>query len=173
MSTKRIAVNAVLVALYVVLSFISLNFGFLKLSFALLPIFLCALCFGAADAAIVALLASFICQMISYGFGPTTLMWMLPPVALGVLTGLYARAKGNALTGRQYAFIIVLGCLVVTTLNTAALLIDGLVYGYPVAFTFSVVALRYLSSIVMAIIYRVVAPRTVMLVRRSGLTEGR
>lgn len=173
MNAKRLTTNAVLIALYVVLSFVSLNFGFLKLSFALLPVFLSALCFGAADAVIVGALASFIQQMLTYGFTATTVLWMLPPIVLGALAGLYAQRRQFALSMKQSALIIAVGCLIVTTINTIVMLIDGWVYGYPVAFTFSVVSLRYVSSIAMAVIYTIVVPRVVKLIRRSGLTERR
>ena len=173
MNAKRLTTNAVLIALYVVLSFVSLNFGFLKLSFALLPVFLSALCFGAVDAVAVGAVASFIQQMLTYGFTATTVLWMLPPIVLGALVGLYARSKQFDMTIRQHAFIIAIGCLTVTTINTGVMLIDGWVYGYPVAFTFSVVSLRYVSSIAMAVIYTIVAPRVVALIRRSGLIERR
>lgn len=173
MNAKRMTTNAVLIALYVVLSFVSLNFGFLKLSFALLPVFLSALCFGAVDAIIVGALASFIQQMLTYGFTATTVLWMLPPIVLGALAGLYAQRRKFALSIKQNALIIAVGCLIVTTINTIVMLIDGWVYGYPVAFTFSVVSLRYVSSIAMAVIYTIVVPKTVALVRRSGLTERR
>ena len=173
MNAKRLTTNAVLIALYVVLSFVSLNFGFLKLSFALLPVFLSALCFGAVDAVAVGAVASFIQQMLTYGFTATTVLWMLPPIVLGALVGLYARSKQFDMTIRQHAFIIVIGCLTVTTINTGVMLIDGWVYGYPVAFTFSVVSLRYVSSIAMAVIYTIVVPRVVTLIRRSGLIERR
>ena len=173
MNAKRLTTNAVLIALYVVLSFVSLNFGFLKLSFALLPVFLSALCFGAVDAVAVGAVASFIQQMLTYGFTATTVLWMLPPIVLGALVGLYARSKQFDMTIRQNAFIIAIGCLTVTTINTVVMLIDGWVYGYPVAFTFSVVSLRYVSSIAMAVIYTIVVPRVVKLIRRSGLIERR
>lgn len=173
MNAKRLTTNAVLIALYVVLSFVSLNFGFLKLSFALLPVFLSALCFGAVDAVAVGAVASFIQQMLTYGFTATTVLWMLPPIVLGALVGLYARSKQFNMTIRQHAFIIAIGCLTVTTINTVVMLIDGWVYGYPVAFTFSVVSLRYVSSIAMAVIYTIVVPRVVTLIRRSGLIERR
>ena len=173
MNAKRLTTNAVLIALYVVLSFVSLNFGFLKLSFALLPVFLSALCFGAVDAVAVGAVASFIQQMLTYGFTATTVLWMLPPIVLGALVGLYARSKQFDMTIRQHAFIIAIGCLTVTTINTGVMLIDGWVYGYPVAFTFSVVSLRYVSSIAMAVIYTIVVPRVVTLIRRSGLIERR
>ena len=173
MNAKRLTTNAGLIALYVVLSFVSLNFGFLKLSFALLPVFLSALCFGAVDAVAVGAVASFIQQMLTYGFTATTVLWMLPPIVLGALVGLYARSKQFDMTIRQHAFIIAIGCLTVTTINTVVMLIDGWVYGYPVAFTFSVVSLRYVSSIAMAVIYTIVVPRVVTLIRRSGLIERR
>ena len=173
MNAKRLTTNAGLIALYVVLSFVSLNFGFLKLSFALLPVFLSALCFGAVDAVAVGAVASFIQQMLTYGFTATTVLWMLPPIVLGALVGLYARSKQFDMTIRQHAFIIAIGCLTVTTINTGVMLIDGWVYGYPVAFTFSVVSLRYVSSIAMAVIYTIVVPRVVTLIRRSGLIERR
>ena len=173
MNAKRLTTNAVLIALYVVLSFVSLNFGFLKLSFALLPVFLSALCFGAVDAVAVGAVASFIQQMLTYGFTATTVLWMLPPIVLGALVGLYARSKQFDMTTRQHASIIAIGCLTVTTINTVVMLIDGWVYGYPVAFTFSVVSLRYVSSIAMAVIYTIVVPRVVKLIRRSGLIERR
>lgn len=173
MNAKRLTTNAILIALYVVLSFVALNFGFLKLSFALLPIFISALYFGAADAVIVAAIASFAQQMLSYGFTATTLLWMLPPVAMGLLVGLYARARHFQLTKRQTALITLLGCLLVTTINSVVMVIDGRVYGYPVAFTFSVLALRYVSSLVMAAVYTLVVPRVLALLARSGMVGGK
>ena len=174
MNAKRMTTNAVLIALYVVLSFVSLNFfDLFKLSFALLPIFVSALCFGAADAMIVGALGRFVFEMYMYGFSVMTFVWMAAPVALGALAGWYAQKKGFALTLGQNALIIVLGCVLVTTLNSIGLYINGKVYGINTVLTLSTIALRYVSCIVMSVIYTIVVPRVVKLLRRSGVTGGR
>ncbi len=168
MTTRRLVTNAILIAIYVVLSFYSIRLGFLTLTFAALPVLVAGLLFGWADGLAVGAVGGLLNQLLTYGFGPTTLMWMLPSMARGVMVGLYAQRRGFTLSLKQTAGIVLASCLVVTTINTIAIHIDGLIYHYPTGLTAGVIALRFVSSAIMAAVYTLVAPKTVELLRRAN-----
>ena len=63
---------------------------------------------------------------------------------------------------------MLLSCPAVTLLNTAALYVDSLIYHYPVALTLGTIALRFVSSIVMAVIFTLITPKTIQLLRSAG-----
>ena len=90
-TAKRLAMNAVMVALYFVLSMMAVPVGGFKLTFEHLPIILCAVFFGPLDAVIVGALGEFINQMLTFGFTPTTILWMAPAMIRGLSMGLGAR----------------------------------------------------------------------------------
>ena len=88
--------------------------------------------------------------MLTYGFTVTTLMWILPNAVRGLLVGLYAKKHGLDLTMKQTAGIVLATSLLVTALNTVALYIDSQIFHYPISLTVGAIALRFLSSVVMA-----------------------
>lgn len=168
MNARRLVTNAVLIALYVVLSLFSASLGMLKLTFESFPVLVGALLYGWADGLLIGALGGFLNQLLTYGLSVTTLLWMLPNMARGLLVGLYAQKHGFAPSLRQTAGIVLASSLLVTTLNTAILWLDGLIFHYPTAFTLGVIGLRYLSSVVMAVAYMLVTPKTVQLLRAAG-----
>ena len=95
-------------------------------------------------------------------------MWMLPTLVRGLMVGLYATKHRFDLSRKQIGFIVLLSCLAVTLLNTAALYVDGLIYHYPVALTLGTIALRFVSSIVMAVIFTLITPKAIQLLRAAG-----
>lgn len=167
MTTRRLVTNAILVALYFVLSLYSIRLGFLTITFAAFPILVAGLLYGWADGLAVGALGGLLSQLASYGLGPTTLMWMAPSMVRGLMVGLYAKRRGFQLSMRQTTAIVLASCLVVTALNTVVIYIDGLIYHYPTGLTAGVIALRFVSSVVMSVVYTLIAPKTVALLRRA------
>ena len=160
MNTKRLVTVAVLIALYTVLSLFSANLGLIKLTFESFPVLVAGLLVGAVG--------GLLNQMLTYGFTVTTLMWILPNAVRGLLVGLYAKKHGLDLTMKQTAGIVLATSLLVTALNTVALYIDSQIFHYPISLTVGAIALRFLSSVVMAAIYTLVTPRTVALLHRAN-----
>ncbi|HIS02623.1 MAG TPA: folate family ECF transporter S component [Candidatus Pullichristensenella avicola] len=169
MNARRLTTNAVGIALFVLLSYISIDFFFLKLTFASFPIIVSSLLFGCVDGMAVGAIGEFIHQMLTYGLTPTTILWVLPAFARGLIIGLYAQKRGFDLNMKQTAVIVLVSSLVVTALNTAALYLDAAIVGYPAGLNFLRIVLRFVSSVVMAAVYTAVSPQAVRLIRRSGV----
>lgn len=168
MNTRRLVTDAVLIALYVVLNFYTIRLGWLNISLAAFPILVAALLYGWADGLIVGAMSGFISQLLTYGLSVTTVMWMLPTLVRGLMVGLYATKRGFDLNRKQIGFIVLVSCLVVTLLNTVALYADSLIYHYPVALTLGTIALRLVSSVVMAVVFTIITPKTIQLLRTAG-----
>lgn len=168
MNTRRLVTDAILIAIYVVLSLYSVNLGFLKLSFAAFPVLVAALRYGWVDGLIVGAMGTFLNQLLTYGLSVTTLMWMLPDMVRGALVGVYAQRRGFKLTLWQTGGAVLASCLVVTALNTLALYVDSLIFHYPTALTAGTIALRFVSSVVMAVIFTIVTPKTVQLLQTAS-----
>lgn len=130
MKTKRIAIDGILSALYVVLGYIAIDMGMAKISIEELPVILAGLLLGPIDGMIVGGLGTFICQIIKYGFSATTLLWMLPYIACGLVCGLFAKKYNYYNTSKQLWAIIIIAGLVTFALNTLAIYVDSKVYGY-------------------------------------------
>jgi len=179
MKPKQLALDAMLIAMFVALSFVSVDLGNLKITFDALPILIGALLFGPVDGLIIGLLGGFMYQLLSYGVTATTVLWLLPSAARGLLVGWYAKKKGYNLSRTQTAVIVVLSSLLVSTMNTGALYVDSKIYGYyAFGFVFGVAGIRYLLSILTAILYTVVLPPLLKIVgrladKRPVATEGK
>lgn len=166
-SAKRLAANAVLVALYVALSMLAVPIGGFKLTFEHLPIIICAVFFGPIDAVIVGALAELINQMLTFGFTPTTILWMAPAMFRGLSMGLCAklapnRLGRNALLGKKIpvAFLIccVISGLICSMINTFTLYVDSKMYGYySYALVFGVLWLRLGASAISSVLMSVVS----------------
>lgn len=168
MSTKRLATNAVCIALYFLLTRISLDIGVYKLSFAPLAIYVLAFLYGPADAVIVSAVGSFLQQALSqYGLGPTTIIWMIPVIVRGLVAGIYAKWKNYSMTVWQTGLIVLISSVITTTLNTAAIYFDALYFGYPSGLTVALMISRYVPSLIMAAVFTLITPPVVNLIKRS------
>lgn len=128
--TKKMATNAMLAALCAVLGFIAIDLWTMKITLESFPVNLGALLFGPVDGAVIALLGSFIYQLLKYGFSATTLLWILPGVISAVLLGGYAKKHNFKLSKKQMIVAVLLAELVTTVLNTGVIYIDSNMYGY-------------------------------------------
>ena len=157
--TRCLVIDAMLAALYFVLSLISIDLGSMKITLVGLPVIVCGLLYGPVDGFIVGILGSFFEQMLKFGFTATTVLWILPAGVRGLMMGLYAlKCRGN-FTRRGLTIMIVLSALAVTTVNTLVWYIDSRIYHY---YTFEIVfgnaLVRYATGIVTAIAFSIVTP---------------
>lgn len=126
MKTQTLVLNALLMAMHVVLSMFSVNLPFLKIGFSPLPVILGGLLFGNVIGGLVGLLGSFLYQMVSYGLMWTTVFWVIPVGVRGFLVGLYAKKKRFKLKGIEIFLLIVITSILVTILNTIGLYLSGI-----------------------------------------------
>ena len=164
--TKRLALDAMLAAMFVVLSLFSIRLPGMKITLDSLPILVGAALLGPLDGLAVGLIGSFLNQMITYGFTATTLLWILPAGLRGLLVGLYAKRHGFSITLRQTVFITVLSALLVTALNTLLLYVDSWVYSYSYAAALMTLAMRILAGILTAVLFSFLLPPILSALRR-------
>lgn len=180
---KRIALDAVMVALYIGLSFLSIPLGGLKITFEALPVIICAVAFGPVDAAIVGFLSEFLNQMLTYGFTPTTLLWVLPAVVRGLFIGLCVLAMKKhlkqdvftLLKSKRSVWLLVI-CAVsgvlVSCINTFTLYVDSKMYGYySYAMVFGVFWIRIISGIISSIAMGLLTSPVVLALQKAKLVR--
>ena len=175
--TRRLVLDAVLVALYFALSMIAVPIGGLKLTFEHLPVIICALLFGPVDAVLVGALAELINQMLTFGFTPTTILWMAPAMFRGLSMGLAAvyakKSLGlDALLEKKapVAFLVVcvISGLICSLLNTFTLYVDSKMFGYySYAMVFGVLWIRLAASAASSVLMSVVAKPVVTALRKA------
>ena len=160
MKPKRLVTNAMLIAMYVVLSLtVTINLGNMKLTLDSLPIIVGAALFGPVDGMIIGLMGSFTNQMLTYGFSATTLLWIIPAGLRGLLIGLYAKHCGFNMSFKQTQFITISSALVVTAVNTLIMYIDAKIYGYySFAYVFGAVVPRIIAGVLIAFVFGAILP---------------
>ncbi len=171
--TRQMAFDALLIAAHYVLSLFSISAGPMKFTLEGFPILLGALLFGPVDGAVIGFLGAFLAQILGpYGFMPTTLLWVLPHFARGLVAGLYARARGYQLGRGRMIFLMELCAVLTTVLNTLALLVDSRIGGYySYQMVFGSLIWRFLTGMVLALLYAAVLPALVSALRRQFGTK--
>lgn len=165
-TTRRLVTDAMLVAMYVVLSLLSINLGNMKITLDSLPIIVGAALFGPIDGLLIGLLGSFMNQLLTYGLTATTLLWIMPAGIRGLLIGWYAKKNGFSMTARQTVLIVCVSALLVTTLNTGVMYVDSKLYGYySYAYVFGAMAIRYLAGVLTAVALSAVTPLLLRVMR--------
>ena len=164
--TKRLALDAMLAAMFVVLSLFSIRLPGMKLTLDALPVLVAAARLGPVDGLAVGLIGSFLNQMITYGFTATTLLWIIPAGIRGLLVGLYAKRHGFSMTLRQTVFITISTALLVTALNTFFMYVDSWVYSYSYTAALATLALRVLAGIITAVLFSLLLPALLAALRR-------
>ena len=123
----RIAICAVLAALYFVLDLISIKAGPFKLSVSGLPIIIVAVIYGPIDGMIVGFVGAFLGQLLSYGFTPTTILWVLPAVLRGLIVGICFRKQNVKNHPIKLMAVVLISSIIVTTTNTFVMYIDSVI----------------------------------------------
>ena len=161
---KMICLAGVMAALYVCLDFLAVSvsapFGNnLKISISGLPVIIVAVFCGPWWGAATGFIGAFIGQMISYGMGPTTLLWVLPAMARGLSMGYLFRLFKHSTKPGILTIETCISSLIVTALNTVALLIDQWMYGYSSYYAIWIAGPgRIIAGILTAIIFSLMLP---------------
>ena len=168
MKPKRLVTNAMLIAMYVVLSLVAtINLWNMKFTLDSLPIIVGAALFGPVDGMLIGLLGSFTNQMLTYGFGPTTILWVIPAAVRGLLIGLYAKHHGFNMSFKQTQFVTISSALIVTALNTLMMYIDSKIYGYySFAYVFGGILPRIVAGVIIAFIFAAILPQILKQLKR-------
>lgn len=129
----RLTTDAMLIALFTVFSaYLSISTPIAQISFASIPIILCAFLFGPVDALAVATVGTFFEQLLTFGIAPTTILWMLPTMLQALFVGCAAWMCRYRPKKWQSLIIVVVAELLLTATNTACLYLDGFIMSYPV-----------------------------------------
>lgn len=164
--TRRLVMDAMLSAMYVALSFVSINLPNMKITLSSLPILVGAALFGPVDGIAVGLLGSFINQMLTYGFTVTTPLWIIPAGVRGLMVGAYAKRHGFDMSVKQTEFITIISALVVTALNTGVMYVDSKIFGYySWAYVFGAVIPRIIAGVITAVAFAAILPALVRVLR--------
>ena len=156
---RKMTVNSMMAAMCAVLGYVSLDMGNIKVTFESFPIMLGALLFGPASGALIAVVGDFIYQIIRYGFSATTLLWIVPYVASGLVIGWYAKKNSFELTRIKTLAIVLIGEIIITALNTGVMYIDAKIYGYySFAYIFGATAARIVLCIGKGAVFGIAMP---------------
>ncbi|MGI6608024.1 MAG: folate family ECF transporter S component [Erysipelotrichaceae bacterium] len=172
MTTRRLTTISMLIAIKVILSILTpvrlLNF---KFTFEAFPVLAAGLLFGRFEGFMVGFIGSFLYQILfsGYGFTATTILWILPHALSGFAVGCLAEKKKDNMNFKTISLIAVFSALLVTTLNTIALFIDAKIYGYYSSFlVFGSIPLKVFTGIILAVIYAILLPKTIELIKKSA-----
>ena len=161
-TTRRLAVDAMLAAMFVCLSLVSISLPNMKITLDSLPVLVAAFLLGPLDALAVGLIGSFFNQLLTYGLTPTTVLWILPAGLRGLLVGLYVKRHSFELTQKQTVFIVVLSALAVTALNTLIMAVDSVIYGYySAAYVFGALIFRIIAGVLTAVVFSLILPQLI------------
>lgn len=160
---KRLVLDGVLIALYVVLGYLRIQIGnSFRISIAPFAVILAALLFGGVDGLIVGFLGEFLTQILGpYGLTQTTLLWCIGETVrggtLGLCSWLFLKKwlqSSNRLTVKQTVLLLTACSLtgVLASLGqTLALYVDSTLLGYySYTMVFGVMLWRILIYIVVS-----------------------
>ena len=180
-TVRRLALDAMLVAIYIVLGFLKIPIGnLLRINLASFSVVVCAIVFSPVDGLVVGFLGEFLSQVLGpYGLTPTTLLWVLPEAARGLLLGCMMLGFDKKHTPGQLlkskALLWYLACCIVTglvasALNTFALYVDSKMFGYYSYYmVFGVLAVRLGLAVVMSGMFGYVALHIAADLRRNKI----
>ena len=178
---RRIALNAVLIALYVLLGFLKIPIGnILRINLASFAVVVCAVTFSPVDGLIVGFLGEFLSQILGpYGLTPTTALWSLPEAARGLLLGLAMVFIAKKYTPDQllkskaliwYLAVCIVTGLIASGLNTFALYVDSKMFGYySYEMVFGILLVRLSLAFVMSGAFGYIALHIVSALRRNKI----
>ena len=159
-TARRLVVIAMLTAVHLVLTLtLTVNLGWMRITFNGLPIILAGLLYGPVGGMVTGILGRFLSDLLTYGITVTTPLWVLPAAVRGLIVGYVAKRMNYSLTKGQMTILIVMSSLIVTTLNTGAIYLDSVIYGYyTYAYVFGAIGTRYVSGIATAIVLALITP---------------
>lgn len=166
-TAKRLCFDALLIAIYFALSFLTLETPVWKISVSGLSIMIGAILFGPLDGFLIGLLGAFLEQLVGYGLTVTTIIWIMPAAIRGLVTGLYAKSKGYELTKLQIVFICIVSGVLLTIVNTLALYLDSKIIGYHYTIVLFTLVGRIFTGMTSSILYAVLLPMLLKLIKKN------
>ena len=181
-STKRLVLKAVLIARYVVLSFIKVPLcNLFRISLASFAVVISAIAFSPVDGLVVGFMGEFLAQVLGpYGLTPTTLLWSLPEGVRGLLLGLVivllAKKKITVVNLQKskafwvYLVACALTGIIASLFNTFALYVDSKMFGYySYHMVFGVLIARLGIATVLSTMFGYIALPVVSALRRNKI----
>ena len=170
MTNRRLSTLAILIAINVVLSIITpIKLANFKFTFEAFPILISGILMGPIDGLLVGLLGSGIYQILFSGYGLmiTTPLWILPHAISGLIVGLYSKRHNLRLNSTQILFISIFSAMVVTLLNTLAIYVDSIVFGYySFAYVFGSVLFKIVAGILLSFMYTLIIPKLINRIKK-------
>lgn len=167
---RMMAVDAVLVAIYVVLNSISIRTPSIKFTLDAFPIIVGAVMFGPLHGGLIGFVGSAIYQLFisGYGISPTTLLWIIPVVARGLIIGFYSKAKAYQPGKIGLIIITIISGVVVTCLNTVALYTDSIIFHYySYELVFGLLVPKFIIGLILSVLFALVVPPLVKQIRKN------
>ena len=183
-TVKRLILDAMLIAIYVVLRYFNIPMGnFFRFTLAPFPVILCALLFGPVDALVVGFIGEFISQVTGpYGLVPTTLLWCVGETVrggtLGLLTWLFLRKglrSARNLNAKQTVLLLIFCSLtgvLAAFCQTLALYVDSKLYGYyTYLMVFGVLIWRVLVYVVLSLCMGTISLPVITALQKAKLVK--
>lgn len=168
------AVISIMAAMYFLLSLFSIKAGNIRITLtSIVTVTMAYLC-GPVMAAVSVFLGEFLSQLLNYGIGITTILWLIPPVIRAVLVGnlywLFRKVDENGvqeLNFGRFLTINSLSSIIVTVANTGIMALDAVILGYYTkAYVFAAFFVRLGLGVLTAVIVSFVAYPLIISVRR-------
>lgn len=174
MKTKRLVADAMLIAVYFVLSnYLAVNLAGIRITLDVLPILVAAVMFGPIDGMIVGFAGNFLFQLAGpYGISVTTVLWALPDAVRGLMAGVLLKNRWQAMSRSRMIVMLILIAIVFTTVTTGVMYVDCLVFKYSFAAYTPYILIRYCTSIVIALLLAFVLPPLFRALEKSINTTG-
>lgn len=169
-SIRMMAIDAVLVAMYVVLNSIAFRTANIKFTLDAFPIIVGAVMFGPLHGSLIGFLGSAIYQLFFSGYGitPTTILWMLPVIVRGFIVGFYSKRRNYQPPMGGLAAITIIAGVLTTALNTLALYTDSIIYHYySYELVFGLLIPKFIISIILAVVFALITPALVKKIRKN------
>ncbi len=173
---SKICVSGVLAAVCFVLDYFATGISLtlfgnaIKISISGLPIMLAAFLAGPLFGAATGFIGAMLTQLLTYGFTATTLLWVLPATARGLVIGLLFLAFKKSTKSYVLIFETVVSSLLVTALNTLALFVDSKInHYYSFEFIVGGIGLRVVTGIITAVILSLICVPIVKIVKKNTL----
>lgn len=170
LTVRMMAVDAVLVAMYVVLNSIAFRVANFKFTLDAFPIIVGAVMFGPLHGSLIGFLGSLIYQLFFSGYGitPTTILWMLPVIIRGLIVGFYSKHKKYEPAMAGLVVVTIIAGILTTALNTLALYVDSVIYHYySYELVFGLLIPKFIISIILAVLFALITPHLVKKIRKN------
>lgn len=163
LKTKRLVIDSMLVAVFFVFSnYLSVNLAGIRISLDVLPVVVAAALYGPMDGLIVGFIGNLLFQLAGpYGISATTVLWAAPDAVRGLLFGIFLKGKCLSMTPLHLIAALIGVALVFTTVTTAVMYVDCLVYKYSFAAYAPFILVRYVTGVAVAVLTAVILPHLI------------